>query len=288
MSKPLAPTVAKIMERDQEFQPLENSMKPVGEGFAVLPLEALADWLGYEPNDKKFEVAVSRAKIALINSGRQTKDHFFDAELFDGSHGAYVSLHAALLVIINADPEKSLVAKAQNYFAAKMDKSIAEDEKRLKNRFEVIEENKRLGSAAKEAGVQNFAFFNAAGYRGMYGGKTINQVAEQKGLSRGSDVLEYAGSEELASHLFRITQTKAKLVRDKVKTERMACVTHEQIGKLVRGAIRQMGGTMPEELPAAADRIDTVETRVRTRLSVPASKSSVAAPTDESSQGRLL
>jgi len=266
MAKQLAPTVARIMERDEEFQELEAAIKTSPEGDPAIPLEALAEWLGYTNDRKRFDVAVSRAKIALMNSGRKSAEHFVDAELFDGSHGVYVSLHAALLVIINADPDRTLVAHAQNFFASRNDKVVAEDEKRLKNRFEVIEENKKLTSAAKDAGVTNYAFFNSAGYRGMYGGRSINDVASMKGLAKGSDVLEFAGSEELAAHLFRITQTKAKLVRDKVLTERLACVTHEQVGKLVRDAIRKIGGTMPELLKPADDRIDAVETRVRGRL----------------------
>lgn len=262
----VAGTVAKLMQRDQDFEVIESSLTTNPDGMSVIPLTALAQWLGYEGEDSKLGQAVDRARIAVMKAGRKASDHFFDAELFDGTRGLYLSLHAALVVIINADPNKEIVARAQNYFASKVNREVQEDEKRLKSRYEVVEENKKLSSSAKNAGVTNFGKFNAYGYNAMYGGKNIDQVATMKGLSKGSEVLDYAGSEELAAHLFRITQTKAKLDRDGMVGENSACATHAQIGGMVRAAIQRMGGVMPELLPPAQDKIDTVETRIRKRL----------------------
>ena len=55
-------------------------------------------------------------------------------------------------------------------------------------------------------------------------------------------------SEELAANLFRITQTESKIKRASIKTETDANKTHFEIGKRVRKAIKDMGGTMPEKL----------------------------------------
>ena len=57
------------------------------------------------------------------------------------------------------------------------------------------------------------------------------------------------GSEELAANLFRITQTEAKLIKDDVYGEKEANTTHYEVGKKVRNAIKEAGGTMPEDLP---------------------------------------
>lgn len=56
------------------------------------------------------------------------------------------------------------------------------------------------------------------------------------------------GSTELIANLFRISQTEEKLKKDKIQTEGEACKTHNKIGKIVRNAIKQAGGTMPEDL----------------------------------------
>ena len=57
------------------------------------------------------------------------------------------------------------------------------------------------------------------------------------------------GSVELAANLFRITQTEEKLKNDNITGEYNANKTHNKIGKIVRKAIQEAGGTMPENLP---------------------------------------
>ena len=57
------------------------------------------------------------------------------------------------------------------------------------------------------------------------------------------------GSTELIANLFRISQTEERLKKDNVSTEKQACDTHNKIGKIVRKAIKEAGGTMPEDLP---------------------------------------
>ena len=57
------------------------------------------------------------------------------------------------------------------------------------------------------------------------------------------------GSTELAANLFRITQTDDKIKKEGIQGESNANKTHYKIGKIVRKAIKESGGTMPEDLP---------------------------------------
>lgn len=57
------------------------------------------------------------------------------------------------------------------------------------------------------------------------------------------------GSTELAANLFRATQTEDKLRRDKIQGKIAANRTHFEVGQKVRETIRELGGTMPEDLP---------------------------------------
>ena len=57
------------------------------------------------------------------------------------------------------------------------------------------------------------------------------------------------GSTELAANLFCATQTEEKLRRDKVVGKEKANQTHYNVGQAVRKTIRELGGTMPEDLP---------------------------------------
>ena len=52
--------------------------------------------------------------------------------------------------------------------------------------------------------------------------------------------------DELIANLFRINQTKQKLIRDNVTGENNAKNTHYEVGKKVRKAIADIGGTIPE------------------------------------------
>ena len=57
------------------------------------------------------------------------------------------------------------------------------------------------------------------------------------------------GSDELIANLFRISQTEQKLRKDNIQGEKEANKIHNKIGKIVRKAIKEAGGTMPEDLP---------------------------------------
>ena len=59
------------------------------------------------------------------------------------------------------------------------------------------------------------------------------------------------GSTELAANLFRATQTEEKLRRENIQGKTEANRTHYQVGAKVRQTIKELGGTMPEDLPVA-------------------------------------
>ncbi len=67
------------------------------------------------------------------------------------------------------------------------------------------------------------------------------------------------GSTELIANLFRISQTEEKLKKDNIQTEKEACNTHNKIGKIVRNAIKEVGGTMPEDLPTPKKSLKQLE-----------------------------
>ena len=63
------------------------------------------------------------------------------------------------------------------------------------------------------------------------------------------DILDHMGSEELGANIFRITQTTAKIEREKIKGKQQANKTHFEVGQKIRQTIQEIGGTMPENLP---------------------------------------
>jgi DNA-damage-inducible protein D len=59
------------------------------------------------------------------------------------------------------------------------------------------------------------------------------------------------GSTELAANLFRATQTEEKMRREGIRGKDQANAAHREVGAKVRQTIKDLGGTMPEDLPAA-------------------------------------
>ena len=119
--------------------------------------------------------------------------------------------------------------------------------------------NYSLNQTAKKAGVKNFDKFHNAGYKGLYNGETADDIAKRKGLRYREDILDNMGSTELIANLFRISQTEEKLVRDKIQTEKEANITHYNVGSKVRKTIKELGGTMPEDLPTPKKSLKQLE-----------------------------
>jgi DNA-damage-inducible protein D len=146
---------------------------------------------------------------------------------------------------------------------------MSEDQRRIFLRGQVADRNLSLAETAQMAGVvtpRDFAIFQDWGYRGLYAGETAKDIAMRKGLGRGQQILDWMGPEELADNLFRQVQAEAKMVRDGVQTKADANHTHYESGKVVRRAIEELGGTMPEDLPTPPESIQQVQQREQQRL----------------------
>lgn len=229
----------------------------------------LQELLGYKTS-KSFDNAVGRAMQALTALGVSVPDNFRHAkrETGDGKlvDDCKLSRFACYLTALNGDTKKPEVARAQAYFAtlaeiARQYHLQAEKVERVLIRDEISEQNDALAGTAKAAGVQNYAYFQSAGYRGLYN-MTLPQLKKLKGVPKKKTVLDFMGREELAANLFRITQTEAKIRNDGVQGQKPLERTAEGVGKQVRKAIRDIGGTMPERL-APEDDISKAKSEIR-------------------------
>ncbi len=236
---------------------------------------------------RNFLTVINKAKEACSNSGNDVLDHFGDiTEMVTIGSGAQrpidtikLTRYACYLTVQNADPSKTIVAQAQTYFAIQTriaevqqmeeyNRLSTEEEKRLFLREEMAKHNSQLADAAKDAGViepYDYAIFQNYGYQGLYGGLGAKEIHARKGLKKSQKILDHMGSTELAANLFRATQTEEKLRRENIKGKMKANKTHYDVGKKVRQTIKELGGTMPEDLPVA-ESIKSVETKQRKML----------------------
>lgn len=229
---------------------------------------------------RHFQSVIERAKEACGNSGHPVRDHFEDIlEMVEIGSGAKreiadvrLSRYGCYLIVQNGDPSKPVIANGQTYFAMQTRRQeltdekqlarLSEDEKRLAIRHELARHNKHLAAAAKDAGVVtslDYAIFQDHGYKGLYAGRGSKDIHAGKGLKKGQKILDHMGSTELAANLFRSTQTEEKLRHENIRGKQKANRTHHEVGKKVRQTIKELGGTMPENLPTPEKSIRQLE-----------------------------
>ena len=227
---------------------------------------------------RRFSDAIERAKTACEKSGHRMQDHFADVgkmvRLGSGAEREIediaLSRYACYLIVMNGDPRKEVIALGQTYFAVKTRQQeliedydrLTEEQKRLAIRNEMKRHNSALASAAQEAGVKqpvDFAIFQNYGYMGLYNGLKAQDIKTRKGLKKNQDILDFMGSTELAANLFRATQTEEKLRREHIQGKSEANKTHYEVGKKVRQTIKELGGTMPEDLPTPEKSVRQIE-----------------------------
>ncbi|MCL2088348.1 MAG: DNA damage-inducible protein D [Oscillospiraceae bacterium] len=232
---------------------------------------------------RKFEGVIKKAKSACINSQNDISDHFVDVDKKVRTGDSireisdyYLTRYACYLIVQNGDPRKKVIALGQTYFAVQTRKQelseqeyelLSEDEKRFYHRKITKQGNKVLQNVAWEAGVRNFDQFHNAGYKGLYGGETADDIFKRKRLRYREDILDNMGSDELIANSFRISQTKQKIQNKKIQGETNVKNAHYQVGKKVRKTIKELGGTMPEELPTPKKSLKELE-KEKKRLAV--------------------
>ncbi len=242
----------------------------------------LAKVLSYS-DYRNFLSVIKKAKEACLNSRKKVEDHFGDVtEMIQLAKTAQrevdeirLSRYACYLIVQNADPSKEVIALGQTYFAIQTRAQELQEEKwallteeeqnRLILRGEVAKHNTQLAAAAQDAGVKTsleYAIFQNCGYRGLYGGLEAKDIRARKKLKKSQQILDHMGSTELAANLFRATQTEEKLRREGIKGKQNANRAHEEVGAKVRQTIKELGGTMPEDLPVA-DSIKKIEKKVK-------------------------
>ncbi|MDO8580141.1 MAG: DNA damage-inducible protein D [Candidatus Omnitrophota bacterium] len=246
-----------------------RKVNPQGQDYWLArDLQKLLDYTQW----RNFLQVVDKAKAACLNSRQNVSDHFADVSkmvpLGSGSErhvdDMMLSRYACYLIVQNADPSKPIVALGQTYFAVQTRRQElleerdyqrlkTEEEKRLFLRQQLKVHNKQLAGVARAAGViepLDYAIFQDHGYQGLYAGLASKDIHQRKGLRKGQQILDHMGSTELAANLFRATQAEEKLKRDDVRDKTTANRTHFEVGKKVRLAIAEIGGTMPENLPS--------------------------------------
>ncbi|MDD9898346.1 MAG: DNA damage-inducible protein D [Candidatus Melainabacteria bacterium] len=265
---------------ENNFEEIKIMDEEGNEYWSARELALALDYSDY----RNFKTVIHKAQGSCKNSQQKVLDHFVDVTdmvvIGSGSQreleDILLSRYACYLIVQNADPRKEIVALGQTYFAIQTRRkeleddenfsSLTEDEKRVLLREELKVHNKHLASAAKDAGVKagiEFAVFQDHGYRGLYGGLGAREIHRRKQLKKSQQILDHMSSGELAANLFRATQTEEKIRREKIQGKSKANKAHHQVGAKVRQTIKELGGTMPEDMPKPAKSIGQAKRTVK-------------------------
>lgn len=272
-------------EQNNYTESLFESIKHINEyGEEFWYARELSKVLEYK-DFRNFELTIFKAMENCKNSGYIISDHFGEVtEMVSigsnakrGFPSYQLSRYACYLIVLNGDVSKKIIALGKTYFAVKTRQQelienfddLTEDKKRLAIRNEMKIHNKSLAEAANLAGITNpidYAIFQNKGYQGLYGGLGRKEIHAKKGLKKSQDILDHMGSTELAANLFRATQTDEKLRKEHIVGKNAANQTHYEVGKKVRQTIKELGGTMPEDLPTPKKSIKQIEKEQRKSL----------------------
>jgi DNA-damage-inducible protein D len=215
-------------EEYKRFEEIKVTRTDGSEYWSARELALVLDYTEW----RNFSKVVDRAMIACQNSGYDVQDHFVEVnkmvEIGSRSKRQVIdyelSRYACYLIVQNGDPRKEVIALGQTYFAiqayrreiADRFNQLDEDRKRLVIRGDIKQWNQLLAEAARNARVitnEEFAVFQNAGYMGLYGGMTVDEIHRNKGLDVRDKILDFMGSTELIANLFRISQTEYRRPR---------------------------------------------------------------------------
>jgi DNA-damage-inducible protein D len=242
---------------------------------------------------RNFSKVLDKAMLACRNSGFGIDDHFIevaksvempskqkknDAGIFGFAEVGKtkkivdykLSRYACYLIVQNGDPRKEIIAIGQTYFAIQTRRQevadyfnrLDEDNKRLVIRGDIKQWNQMLAEAAHNAGVisdEEFAQFQNAGYMGLYGGETVQDIHRRKKLSSKQKILDFMNSQELIANLFRISLAEEKIRKEQIQGADNAAAAHNRVGQEVRKTIERVGGILPENQPTPAKSIEDVQ-----------------------------
>ena len=226
---------------------------------------------------KNFSKVIDRAMIACDNSGMNVSDHFAEVgkmvEIGSKTkrklNDYKITRYACYLIVQNSDPRKKIIATGQTYFAIQTRRQevsdyynkLDENKKRLVVRGDIKQWNQMLAETAHNAGVitdKEFALFQNAGYMGLYGGESVEDIHKRKELNSKQKILDYMNSQELIANLFRISLADEKIKKEKVTNKEKATMVHNKVGQEVRNAIKRVGGVLPENQPTPEKGIDEI------------------------------
>jgi len=260
---------------EKEYKSFEEIKHRSDEGVEYWFARELAPVLEYV-QWRNFQRVIDRAMLACHNSGFDAHSEFAEVSKIVEAGATTkkitdyrLSRYACYLIVQNGDPRKEVIALGQTYFAIQTRRQevkdyfdkLDEDSRRLVIRGDIKQWNQMLAETAHQAGIienEEFARFQNAGYMGLYGGETVEDIHARKKLKPKEKILDFMNSSELAANLFRITLADEKIKKEGLYSPLEATAAHSIVGQNVREAIIKSGGVLPEAQPTPEKSVEQI------------------------------
>ncbi|WP_025218000.1 BRO family protein [Mannheimia varigena] len=227
----------------------------------------LAMMLGYS-DMQAISKAINKAYAVCNNLNISIIDNFIQTSSANTPNDLKMTRFACYLTVMNGNISNPKVAAAQAYFANLAAEihavcQSADEVDRVYLRGDISDREKSLSHIAYKHGVDNYAFFQNAGYRGMYN-MNIKALKNKKGLFNDkASLLDYMNNEELAANIFRVTQTEAKIRNQNIRGQAALENAAETVGRAVRNVMIQNTGTAPEDLKLSQEKINKIQSNIK-------------------------
>lgn len=260
-------TDIEVFHYDEQYQNFNDYC--LQNGFTYWFARDFMTMLGYE-SFENFKRVINKALTTCMTLDIDVSENFeqIKRDVEGKQKNDYkLSRFACYLIAMNADGKKIEVAKAQAFFAAAAEsiRRFVTDPAQIERvliRDEISVHEKTLSGIAKDSGVEEYQFFQNAGYRGLYN-MNLNRLKDYKGMEKNNrSLLDFMGKDELAANLFRLTQTALKMKNDNISGQKASEATAEQVGRQVRKTMIEISGIRPEDMELEED-IKKVKTSLK-------------------------
>ena len=216
---------------------------------------------------RNFSKVIDKAKLACLNSGHNTSDHFVDVnKTIPMPKGAekdiqdiMLTRYACYLIAQNGDPRKEQIAFAQSYFAIQTRKQELLEERialveRLRAREKLADTESELSGVVYERGVdgEGFARLRSKGDQALFGGNTTLDMKKKLGVHEKRPLADFLPTITIKAKDLAAEITSFNSKKNNLHGEQAITGEHIKNNKDVRELLGK-SGIKPELLPPEED-----------------------------------
>ena len=216
---------------------------------------------------RNFSKVIDKAKLACLNSGHNTFDHFVDVNktilMPKGAEkdiqDIMLTRYACYLIAQNGDPRKEQIAFAQSYFAIQTRKQELLEERialveRLRAREKLADTESELSGVVYERGVdgEGFARLRSKGDQALFGGNTTLDMKKKLGVHGKRPLADFLPTITIKAKDLAAEITSFNTKKNNLHGEQAITGEHIKNNKDVRELLGK-SGIKPELLPPEED-----------------------------------